>query len=95
MDKPIIFFLILLFIFSCKESEDSKKLAAMNEKLTNLNKKFKNKKIELEPKLQKTVFKNKPDSAQSLLVYYDANCSVCFSKLEKWKTNVNYFKEIK
>jgi hypothetical protein len=29
-----------------------------------------------------------------MLIYYDANCSTCFTKLENWKNNLDYFKKI-
>ena len=85
------------FLLGCNMfmSEEEKNLLKMNEKLINLNKKFKNTKIAIEGKLYDDVFEDKLEKSYSLLVYYDANCSICFSQLEVWKKNhLAYFQEL-
>jgi hypothetical protein len=84
-----------LIISSCSffESSSSKEITSMNKELTNLNKKYKDKKIDLSANLFNKVFKNKKDGDLSMLIYYDANCTICFTKLKKWKDNLDYFKK--
>ena len=92
----LMFLGIVILLSSCNffESSSSKKLTSMNKELTNLNKKYKNTKIDLSLNLYTKVFKGKTQSNLSMLIYYDANCSTCFTKLKNWKGNLDYFKEI-
>ncbi len=89
-------FLLIFALYGCNsfESDESKKLTEMNEKLIGINDSYKNKKIELSEELYKDVFKNKKEDSFSMLVYYDANCSVCFTKLKEWINNIDYFKKV-
>ena len=90
----LISFIFILSSCSFFESSNSKKLASKNKELTNLNKKYKGKKIDLITNLLNKVFKSKKDGDLSMLIYYDANCSVCFMKLKKWESNIEYFKRL-
>ncbi len=81
-----------LFLTSCDSfrSEEARKLASMNEKLIEINNTFKNK--EFMGKAE--ILENRKNDVHSIIVYYDANCSVCFSDLKLWKELIKYFEEI-
>lgn len=93
-----IFFLLPLFLIliSCNlfKSEKAKKIEKLNKELIIINDKYKNQKIQLAEKISNEIFQDKKKEAYSIITYYDANCSVCYIELEKWKDLLPYFKEI-
>jgi hypothetical protein len=59
-----------------------------------LNTSFKGKKIALQnQELFDRLFKEKRKQSNSMLIYYDADCWVCFEELKKWKSVIPYFKK--
>jgi hypothetical protein len=81
------FCLLLLFFFSCNRSTKPDRLLELNERATELNSSYKGKKL-----IYKS-FDNYGDP--TIVVYYDANCSVCFEQLTKWKGQIDYFVTIR
>lgn len=94
--KIIAIFSILLLLSSCNyfKSDKTKKLESLNKELVNLNDKLKNEKIVLTDAAYNNILKNKSKEDYSIVVYYDANCSVCFTELKKWKSLIPDFKKV-
>ncbi len=95
--KFLVVFCSLTFCLSgCDffKSEKSIRLDSLNEQLTKLNKTYKGKEIVLSSKLSDSIFKDKTKKSNTILVYYNADCSVCYKELQQWKNLISYFKEI-
>lgn len=76
------------------ENENSVILEKLNAELKTLNGKFKNKKVILDPELSNSNFEKTNIKNYNIIVYYDADCHVCFEELEKWEGLISYFKNI-
>jgi len=87
--------LSLLFLFTCCDSQRSKKISALNDKATDLNATYAGKILWYDS--SSYTFSSKANlltENPTIIVYYDANCSVCFEQLQKWKEEIKYFKGI-
>jgi hypothetical protein len=94
--KYLILISVFLFFGSCDllKSDETKALETLNEKLDTINNSFKGKDVLLEKNLFNKVLKEKKNKAYSMLIYYDANCSICYTELEKWQDLIVYFKTV-
>jgi peroxiredoxin len=88
---------LLMTFLGCNTftSDSSKKLEKLNKELIELNNTYRSKKIALQnPSLLNDLFRNELDNDYSVLVYYDADCWVCFEELSAWQEIINHFKKI-
>jgi len=91
-----MFFVLLLFSLceGCKNNSDSL-LDGYNERLQQINQTWKGAPINIKTLLQIDSIDIESQTPYTILVYYNADCSICISALKEWNQNlVPFFSKI-